>query len=139
MRFVSFIALATLVVAGCASSDVAVRTLDSAEWKVAQISGFTMFTTESTKLPTMNFDVEKMSVNGTTSCNNYSGSFTLDGSKLAFGPTATTRMACPDMKIEAAFEKAMAKVGSYKISGDLLRLFDSTGVELLKAQPATAE
>ena len=139
MRLLILMTFVSAILMGCASTDVEMRTLDSTKWEVAQISGMIIFTTETTKLPTLDFDAEKMTVNGTTGCNNYSGSYTMDGSQLAFGPMATTRMACPDIAIESGFQKAIAKIGSYKINGDLLRFFDDSGVELLKAQPATAE
>ena len=51
-------------------------------------------------------------VSGRGGCNRYSGSFTLTGEGLAFGPAAATRMACPQtqMKTEARFFERLGQV-----------------------------
>jgi heat shock protein HslJ len=81
---------------------------------------------------TMHFQVDQVS--GESGCNTYSGSYTVDGNKLQFGPLATTRQACPEpetMKQENAFLSAMEQVGSYKINGNQLELRDGKGDSVL--------
>lgn len=49
---------------------------------------------------------------GSAGCNNFQGSYEVDGSTLTFGPMAITRKMCPpaEMDQEAAFLQAMERV-----------------------------
>jgi heat shock protein HslJ len=64
---------------------------------------------------------------GTTGCNEFSGTATIDGYGITFSPLVTTRRACEDpvMKQEAAFLKALESARSWSIDGRHLDLFDS--------------
>jgi heat shock protein HslJ len=70
--------------------------------------------------PTLAF-AEDGTVSGSTGCNTFSASVTIDGTSLEFGPLATTRMACTDPAVneqEQAFLLAMEDVTSYTIDAD---------------------
>ena len=54
---------------------------------------------------------------GTTDCNNFMGGFTVDGSKLSFGPLASTMMFCQDSQ-ELEFTKLISETKSYLITDD---------------------
>jgi heat shock protein HslJ len=68
-------------------------------------------------------------VNGDTGCNSFSGSFTLDGSTIDFGPLKTTRMVCADdvNAVETAYLTALDAVDSVTIDGTTLTLSTSGG------------
>jgi heat shock protein HslJ len=70
-------------------------------------------------------------VSGSAGCNRYTGSYTQAGGKLAFGPPAATRMACPQpdgvMEQEAAFLKALATVATGRVEADRLELRSADG------------
>jgi heat shock protein HslJ len=51
----------------------------------------------------------------TAACNTGSGSYTLEGPSLSFGPIATTRMACPELDLETRFLEELGFVTSYVI------------------------
>ena len=57
---------------------------------------------------------------GTSGCNSYNGSYTLDGDELTFGPFAGTQMACdePTMDLEAAYLSALAATNGFEIGDD---------------------
>lgn len=79
-------------------------------------------------------------VSGTAGCNRLTGSYTVDGPSLAFGPLASTMMACPEpqMAQEQAVFNAMGQTATYELAGDQLILKDASGVTVLtldKAQP----
>ena len=76
---------------------------------------------------------EDGTVSGQTGCNTFTGSYTDDGASLAFGPLATTRMACPDdaMAQEAAVLAALEGTAAYTIDGSSLSLLDAAGVFVL--------
>jgi len=70
-------------------------------------------------------------INGNAGCNDYFANFEVDGNKLTISAIGSTKMFCGDglMAEETAFLAALEKVGSYRISGDMLQFFaadDST-------------
>jgi putative lipoprotein len=68
---------------------------------------------------------------GSTGCNNFNGSYTVDGAALTVGPLATTRMACQDLMVqEAAVLEALAGVSGWEIDADG-RLHLTGGTELV--------
>lgn len=72
---------------------------------------------------------EDGTVAGSGGCNNFNGTYTIDGAGIAFGPIASTKMACeqPAMDQETAFLAALAASSTYAISGDELELRDADG------------
>ena len=73
---------------------------------------------------------EDGSLSGTSGCNNYSTSYTVDGSSLTINPLiAGTMMACPEpqMSIETAYMGMLGTVAGYEINGDELLLKDANG------------
>ena len=73
-------------------------------------------------------------VSGNGGCNNYSGSYQIDGASLTFGMMIATEMACPEpegvMETENTFLKMFSKVDSYEIQGEKLVFFDKSGMKL---------
>ncbi len=71
--------------------------------------------------PYIIFDATEKSVSGMNGCNNFMGSYAIDGKKIGFGGgggLAVTRRMCPDMGGEEAFMNALKKVNTYSISED---------------------
>jgi copper homeostasis protein (lipoprotein) len=64
---------------------------------------------------------------GNGGCNRVVGGYETDGDRITFKPLALTRMACPHMAFESAFEKALNAAARWKISGAHLELFDANG------------
>lgn len=69
------------------------------------------------------------SLAGSSGCNRYRGSLTVDGSRIAIGPLATTRMACEEAVSaqEAMFLAALQRATVYRIDDDTLELRDDDG------------
>ncbi len=67
---------------------------------------------------------------GYTGCNTFTGSYTLESSKLSLNPGIMTKMFCAESR-ETDFLVALKKVNSYKITGGTLTLFDGN-TELMK-------
>ena len=63
-------------------------------------------------------------VSGNAGCNDYTGSYTIDGDKLTIGPLAVTKKACgpAETAVETVFLTAMGRVATYDVSGDSLEL-----------------
>ena len=82
-------------------------------------------------------------VSGSGGCNNFSGSWRLDGQRLSIGPLAATRKACPQpegvMAQEAAFLRALESATSARREGTSLELrtaSDALAALLTLDQPA---
>jgi heat shock protein HslJ len=98
-------------------------TFDNTRWKLVKLPGID-------SLPQLQKDVfiqfkkSDSSYHGNAGCNNFSGKYTLDGTKLILGPAAMTRMMCPqeNMKVEDQLSKAIQAVDQYLVTGDHLQL-----------------
>ena len=69
-------------------------------------------------------------VSGSTGCNRLMGGFEISGGRLTFGPTASTRRACPGdyMKLESAFNKMLSQVQSWQLRDGRMLLLGSDGM-----------
>jgi heat shock protein HslJ len=68
---------------------------------------------------------------GKSGCNNYTGSYSVDGDKIKIGPLASTMMACTDpegvMEQETQYLAALQMAESYQVEGRVLELRRSDG------------
>jgi heat shock protein HslJ len=73
-------------------------------------------------------------VSGSTSCNQYSGPYELDGDSLDIGQLTMTLIACvpPRDAIEREYLRALGLVASWAVDGKELMLSDDEGGELLR-------
>lgn len=72
---------------------------------------------------------------GSSGCNRYTGKVTLsDNNRLEFGPSASTRMACPSKadQQEAAYFRALASVSAYHLNHGSLILLDAQYNKILE-------
>jgi len=78
--------------------------------------------------------MEDGTANGSGGCNNYFGSYTLDGSSLAFGPMGATQMFCEGAagEVETAYLANLATVASWASDGSTLSLADAGGMVVLE-------
>lgn len=86
---------------------------------------------------TANF--EDGGISGIASCNNYFGSYTVDGDSLTFGPLGSTLMACegPIQDQETAYLTLLSQVDAYAVDGDTLTL-RSGGADIITFVEADA-
>ena len=78
--------------------------------------------------PHILLDTVEKRATGFSGCNNFFGSYELNGSSLKFGPVGATRMACPDLEtgLETEVFKALDQTRTWKIQdGELIFLDDS--------------
>jgi len=72
---------------------------------------------------------------GSAGCNNYFGTYELDGNLLAIGPAGSTMMFCPPDEVmlqETAYLALLSTVARYEIAGDQLILKNSSGDTVLQ-------
>lgn len=121
-------ALAVMTLAACASS-ASRQSLTASPWLLTELNG-------ESPLPdtTINaeFDEEGM-VSGSSSCNSYSTTYTINGDQLTFGEQIiTTMMAClePVMEQENAYLQVLRDTATFEIDGNNLTLYDADGKAL---------
>ncbi|MUP47443.1 META domain-containing protein [Gramella sp. BOM4] len=86
--------------------------------------------------PTMIIDTRKSQISGTTGCNNFSGSLSIDGNQFNLGEAiALTKKMCPDMTGEEAFIKNLERVDTYSVTerGQTLNLI-SGDIAIMRLQ-----
>jgi heat shock protein HslJ len=100
------------------------------EWRLVEVGGAPVSPLANEKQPYIMFDPPQKRVSGFAGCNNFFGSYELDGSSLKFGPIGSTRRACPDREtaVETEVFKALDKTRAWKIKDGMLLLLDDSAV-----------
>ncbi len=83
-------------------------------------------------IPSLNF-LDGGKLTGSTGCNNFNGSFKLDGKGINLDPGAMTKKACEGGG-ESDFLSALGQVSNFKVGKDKLTLLDGAR-ELLSFVP----
>ncbi len=102
--------------------------LDGGAWRLQELPGVQAAALAQLDRPvTARFEAGRLS--GFAGCNNFSGSYSLDGDQLKIGPVASTQMACPEpgSSIETAFHKALSGTLRYAVDGDVLTATTASG------------
>lgn len=85
---------------------------------------------------------ENGKLTGNSGCNNFGGTYEVNGDIIKISPGAMTMMACENalMVQETAVMEALPNARTFKITGEVLQFFDGSNAELLryKAEQPTA-
>ena len=81
----------------------------------------------------------KGTVAGSTGCNRFTASYTVDGDAMEIGTIAATRMACPPPAdaVERTYLAALGRVAAWHLDGSELVLADAEHDELLRYEEAS--
>lgn len=104
------------------------------EWVLAELNGKEVEKNknEDGTIANLNFDT-KGQVNGNSSCNNFSGSYVFNSDDMIqFGPIASTRMMCRDMKIEDEYLQIFSSKVKYQIDNNILSFRNTNDVVIAK-------
>ncbi|HEX9986425.1 MAG TPA: META domain-containing protein [Thermoanaerobaculia bacterium] len=79
--------------------------------------------------PTIRFSSATHEVTGSTGCNQLSGTYTITGTSLTFGPLATTKRACegPVMQVERELLQGLQHARRWAVRDGELELTDDAG------------
>ncbi|HPS65912.1 MAG TPA: META domain-containing protein [Ignavibacteria bacterium] len=124
--FLSFFLCGILFLTSC-SAYKGQTNLDSNQWELVSLTGTAP--NGERGLPYVMF-TSGYGFSGYTGCNTFTGSYTLESSKLSLNPGIMTKMFCAESR-ETDFLIALKKVNGYKIIGNSLYLFDGN-TELMK-------
>ncbi len=102
--------------------------IEGIQWYLQEVAGSQISPMANNKQPHIMLNSGRKQATGFSGCNNFFGSYELDGASLKFGPVGSTRMACPDleMSLETEVFKALEHTRTWKIQGgELLFLSDN--------------
>lgn len=124
-----FIVLMLSVSACQSASEASASTaeLRNTLWKLTQLNGKSVPTVEGQRMASLTLNSGNANARIATACNSGSAGFTLDGKQLKFGIAMSTKMMCPEEKMqqESAFLKIIADTTRYEINGEVLELYDA--------------
>ena len=115
--------------------DAVTGDLQGTSWKVNGVNtGNAVESSALTEALTLDFGTEG-SVTGFGGCNNFRGSYTLEGGVISFSEFASTEMSCePDvMELEDKYLAALAAASVVERSGNTLNLRDDKGATQVAA------
>lgn len=95
--------------------------LEDKKWVLKELRGTPVEMKDGLKEAFIQFDMETAAFHGNGSCNNIFGPYELkEGSRVSFGNTASTMMACPEMELEMAFLEILRQVDNYSVDDSTL-------------------
>jgi len=129
VKILSVFALSNLLLTACFTSSPSTTILNNkksslynAQWKLVD--------DENTVVKGLNgdavyiqIDSAEFKVNGYAGCNLFHTDAALDGSTITFGPIGSTKMRCPDSRIEDSFLNVLDDVNRYEIKGNELYFY----------------
>ena len=137
--------LSVLMTVSCASSQTGAQkgngnSFSGGKWIIHEIDDTELVPVKQGDVPPfIDFMMEEKRLSAFAGCNRMSTGFSLSNDTLTVSQLVATKMACPDMTYEYAFEQALAP-GNYTFreSGEKLIIFNNNKkVLLLKRPPAS--
>ena len=121
--------------AGCcrvAEAPVVSASLENATWRATVLPGQTLPAEKGRDAVTLNFAAGR--VHGFSGCNQFTGSYILEGKKLVLGMLGGTMKACPEpaMSVENLFLKSFSGALNIFVAGNDLTLTPENGGDALR-------
>jgi heat shock protein HslJ len=106
--------------------------LEKATWRLTGLPGQGLPADQGRNAITVTFESGR--VHGFSGCNQFTGSYSLDGQRLVLGPLGGTMMACPEpaMSVERTFQGAFSGMLDIAVAGNELTLTPADGGEALR-------
>jgi len=93
------------------------------EWRLASVAGTGAPTGANGQPATLLLEAVSGRASGYAGCNTFSGTYTLSGSSLTFGPLAMTRMACANGdQLERTYTMALEQTTGFAMTSGGLEL-----------------
>ena len=111
---------------------VASGAVENATWRLTTLPGRTPPPADDRNAVTVSFEAGR--VHGFAGCNQFMGSYTLEGDKLVLGTLAGTMMACPEpaMSVENDFLKLFSGTLKFAVAGSAMNLTPAAGGQALQ-------
>ncbi len=122
------------------AGDAASATLENTHWKLVEAGGEPVVTAADWAEAYFRLDPMGNRVQGFSGCNQFGGSYRVEGRTLRFSNVAMTMMACSDSRNpESRFSHALNGATSWKIAGRELELQDASGNVLARFEARTPQ
>lgn len=96
--------------------------LANTKWRLVELNGKNV-PNESGKPYVLTMNSKTGKITGYAGCNSIMGSYLMkEGNSLNFLNVGSTKMACPEMKTEEKFMKALSATDTYMIEGNMLHI-----------------
>jgi putative lipoprotein len=119
--------------ASAASASRTTATLENTYWKLTHLGATAVAVVAHQPEPHFMLHQDVKRVSGSGGCNRLTGTYELEGHRLAFSGLAGTMMACPSgMDDERSFHEALLRTATWRLEGEQLELFDASGVRLAR-------
>ena len=103
------------------------RAVAGAHWELIELAGQPAPTGAGGRRATIRFEPDTGRAGGFAGCNQYSGSYTVDGAALRFGALGMTKMACDQgMDLERQLADALGATRRFELTGDRLTFYDAS-------------
>jgi heat shock protein HslJ len=119
-----FAALLTVVApTACSQNNAALGAdITGVTWTLIEVNGTPVDAASVNRPATLLLD-DQGRASGVSGCNQFGGSYTLEGEDLHFGGIAMTRMACPGrMDVETAYAAALEATRGWRVTDGMLEL-----------------
>lgn len=105
-------------------------------WRVVAIGGETLPRLAGNRAPTLLLESAEGRASGFTGCNRMTGSFSIEGETIRFGPLASTRMACeePAAHVEMGYMQSLQLITRWRRRAGGLELLDAQGSVRLRLE-----
>ena len=130
MKPIAALAVAALLLAGCATPVSPLSALEGPTWVLRDIDDASIMEGSYADLTI----ASDGSFRGNATCNGYGGKAQISGQTIALGPVISTKMACMPsgtMQQEAHFFDALGRVTNWHVAGRALSMIDASGKTVL--------
>ncbi len=103
--------------------------LTNTDWVLISLSGRTSPTGSGGRPVTLRIETGAEAVAaGFAGCNRYSGSYSIRGDSITFGPPVSTKMACAEgMDVEQSYLTTLPQIVTYSVADSTLTMFGRSG------------
>lgn len=112
-------------------TSVAEHKLTGVRWKLTELMGQAVPTTEPDLTPYLQFG-EDGRVSGFAGCNQFTGAYETEGLRLTFKPMASTQKACLNASVEQQFLSTLQGIDNYSLNDSGLALYKARTAALLR-------
>lgn len=104
--------------------------IEGPKWHLVEVSDVAVLPLSGERRPFITFDATNKQASGFAGCNNFFGSYELDGSSLKFGPVGATRMFCEGAagEVEMRFMASLEQTRTWELKDGALLLLDGSRV-----------
>lgn len=100
--------------------------IEGHRWVLVELEGEPVAAGEPRRTPHLVLEALEGRAAGSDGCNRFFGGYQLDENQaIAFGPLASTQMACPDMAVPDAFNRVLREADGYTLADGVLSLTKS--------------